>query len=83
MAPVETYPRLKSSYTAEKVGILEAAKSLGLTAVLFLGPLYEAGVAEGGWRDWIRLRGLDAIMDGWIGWRNMVAVSCQLFEFYD
>ncbi|OWO99907.1 hypothetical protein B2J93_6962 [Marssonina coronariae] len=55
------------------VGILEAAKSLGLTAVLFLGPLYEAGVAEGGWRDWIRLRGLDAIMDGWIGWRNMVA----------
>ncbi|KAK2628614.1 hypothetical protein QTJ16_001717 [Diplocarpon rosae] len=55
------------------LGILEAAKSLGLTAVLFLGPLFEAGIAEGGWRDWVRLRGLDTIINGWIGWRNMVA----------
>jgi prenyl protein peptidase len=56
------------------VGVSEAFKSLGLTAILFLGSLFEGGVVEGRWRDWIRLRGLSAAIGGWIGWRNMVAV---------
>lgn len=56
------------------VGLLEATKSLALTALLFLGPLFEAGVVEGGWRNWIRLRGFNAVVGGWIGYRNMVAV---------
>ncbi|PVH85487.1 Abi-domain-containing protein [Cadophora sp. DSE1049] len=55
------------------IGILEASKGVGLTAILFLGPLFEGGIAGGGWRDWIRLRGLNTIISGWIGWRNFVA----------
>ncbi|KAH7321538.1 CAAX protease self-immunity-domain-containing protein [Rhexocercosporidium sp. MPI-PUGE-AT-0058] len=55
------------------IGILEALKSVGLTAVLFLGPLFEGGIAEGRWRDWIRLRGLNTAISGWIGWRNFIA----------
>jgi prenyl protein peptidase len=56
------------------IGVTEAFQSLGLTAILFLGPLFEAGVVEARWRDWIRLRGVSAAISGWIGWRNMVAV---------
>jgi len=48
-------------------------KTLGLTAILFLGPLFEAGFAEGQWRGWIKLKGLNAVISGWIGWRNFVA----------
>ena len=56
------------------IGIVEALKSVGLTAILFLGPLFEGGIAEGEWRNWIRLRGLNTVISGWIGWRNFVAV---------
>lgn len=55
------------------IGLLETAKAVGLTAILFLGPLFEAGIVQGGWRDWIRLRGLSTI-SSWIGYRNLVAV---------
>ncbi|KAG9239398.1 hypothetical protein BJ875DRAFT_522821 [Amylocarpus encephaloides] len=54
------------------IGIVETAKALGLTAVGFLGPIFEAGIVQGKWRDWIRLRGLDTL-NGWIGYRNIVA----------
>jgi prenyl protein peptidase len=59
------------------IGFAETAKAVALTAILFLGPLFEAGIAEGQWRDWIRLRGLDAVIHGWIGYRNMVAVRAS------
>lgn len=59
------------------IGISETIKSLALTALLFLGPLFEAGVVEGRWRDWIRLRGVSAVVGGWIGYRNLVAVSAS------
>lgn len=57
------------------LGVEETAKILLLTAILFAGPLFEAGIAEGGWRGWIRLQGLNETISGWIGWRNYVAVS--------
>ena len=60
------------------VGFIESARSLGLTALLFLGPLFEGGIVEGRGRDWLRLRGLSATISGWIGWRNMVAVWSSL-----
>jgi prenyl protein peptidase len=60
------------------IGIVEAFKGLGLTVILFLGPLFEGGVVEGRWRDWIRLRGLSASISSWIGWRNFVAVCSSL-----
>ncbi|KAG0648447.1 Prenyl -specific endoprotease 2 [Hyphodiscus hymeniophilus] len=55
------------------IGIYESAKVLLLTAILFLGPLFEAGCAEGKWRDWIQVRGLNATIRGWIGYRNFIA----------
>ncbi|PQE30783.1 prenyl ase Rce1 protein [Rutstroemia sp. NJR-2017a WRK4] len=54
------------------VGLVETVKCVALTAILFVGPLFEAGFAEGQWRDWIRLRGLGALK-GWIPYRNIVA----------
>lgn len=57
------------------IGLYESAKVILLTAILFIGPLFEAGIAEGKWRDWIRLRGLDTTVRGWMGYRNYVAVS--------
>ncbi|TAQ85648.1 hypothetical protein B7494_g6027 [Chlorociboria aeruginascens] len=54
-------------------GVEETVKGLTLTAILFLGPLFEAGCVEGEWRNWIRLRGLGVATSGWIGWRNIVA----------
>lgn len=63
------------------IGIVEAAKSVVLTAILFVGPLYEAGIVEGSWRNWIRLRGLDAVISSWMGWRNMIAVRVFLVYF--
>ncbi|TVY19324.1 putative CAAX prenyl protease 2 [Lachnellula arida] len=55
------------------VGVEESVKAVALTATLFLGPLFEAGIVEGGWRKWIRLRSLNATISGWIGYRNYVA----------
>jgi prenyl protein peptidase len=59
------------------VGLAETFNCLLLTATLFVGPLFEAGVVEGRWRDWIRLRDSD-ILSGWTGWRNLVAVRLSL-----
>lgn len=53
---------------------METFQTVALTALLFLGPLFEAGFADGAWRDWIRLRGLDEVVGGWMGYRNLVAV---------
>ncbi|KAL2067949.1 hypothetical protein VTL71DRAFT_16047 [Oculimacula yallundae] len=55
------------------IGISEAVKSVALTAILFLGPLFEGALAEGQWRNWLRLRGLNTVLSGWMGWRNFVA----------
>lgn len=52
---------------------LDIARALLLTAILFTGPLFERGVAEGEWRDWVRGRRVSETLGGWIGWRNYVA----------
>jgi prenyl protein peptidase len=57
------------------LGLAETAKCLTLTALLFLGPLFEGGVVEGGWRRWVRLRGVGTVLRSWTGYRNYVAVS--------
>lgn len=55
------------------LGLLSTSKSVTLTAILFLGPLFEEAIVDGRWRDWIYLRDLNAIIGSWIGWRNLVA----------
>ncbi|KAG4437746.1 hypothetical protein IFR05_006780 [Cadophora sp. M221] len=74
LSSVETGSPIKSIHHMGwfPIGILEAVKSVGLTAILFLGPLFEGGIAKGEWRNWIRLRGLNTTISGWIGWRNFV-----------
>lgn len=60
------------------VGPAEIARSFLLTAILFAGPLFERGVAEGEWKDWIRGSRVAQTLGGWIGYRNYVAVSMDL-----
>lgn len=57
------------------IGVIECIKSVALTALLFLGPIFEVTIVEGEWRNWIRLRGLSDTLRSWIGYRNLVAVS--------
>jgi prenyl protein peptidase len=56
------------------VGFGETVNTLMLTATLFMGPLFETGIVEGRWKDWVRLRDVD-VLSSWPGWRNLVAVS--------
>lgn len=62
------------------IDLADILRSLLLTAILFLGPLFERGIAEGEWRTWFRASKWSESLSGWIGWRNYVAV-CILFPF--
>lgn len=57
------------------LGIPEALKALLLTALLFLGPLFESLVVESGWRDWMTLEPVKEVLNEITTWRNIVAVS--------
>ncbi|OBT48218.1 hypothetical protein VE00_00934 [Pseudogymnoascus sp. WSF 3629] len=54
-------------------GLLPSLKALLLTAILFLGPLFESGIVEGNWRSWVRLRGLTTLWHDLPTYRNLVA----------
>ncbi|KAL2863005.1 CAAX prenyl protease RCE1 [Aspergillus lucknowensis] len=54
------------------LSLTDVFRSLALTAVLFTGPLFESGVAEGEWREWFRGARVSETLGGWIGWRNYV-----------
>ncbi|KAI1866056.1 hypothetical protein JX265_007085 [Neoarthrinium moseri] len=55
------------------VGLAEAARSLLLTAILFVGPLYETFIVHGAWRDWLSLQPVSELFNEWTTWRNIVA----------
>ena len=57
------------------VSLADIGRSVLLTAILFLGPLYERGVVEGEWQSWLQLHNLRESLGDWIEWRNYVAVS--------
>lgn len=57
------------------VDFADVAQTLLLTAILFVGPLFEQGIAEGEWRDWVRGSRISETLRGWMGWRNYVAVG--------
>ncbi|KAL8721786.1 MAG: hypothetical protein Q9225_001586 [Loekoesia sp. 1 TL-2023] len=55
------------------IGITEIVKSFSLTALLFAGPLFEKGVIQGRWKEWILGQTIYETLSSWIGWRNYVA----------
>ncbi|KAF2840265.1 Abi-domain-containing protein [Patellaria atrata CBS 101060] len=52
---------------------LEIGKALLLVSILFIGPLFERGIAEGEWRHWLKGHYISEVLGAWIGWRNFVA----------
>lgn len=65
------------------LGLLDAFRSLLLTALLFLGPLFSYMIVNSGWREWVRLEPLKEVWNDWTTWRNLVAVRLlpPLFPF--
>lgn len=57
------------------LGLWESIRSLFLVGLLFAGPLYEALVVHGLWKDWTTLRPLSDVWHEWTSWRNLVMVS--------
>lgn len=57
------------------VGLGASVRALFLTALLFMGPLFETLVVEGGWREWLTLAPVKEVLGEWTAWRNIVAVS--------
>ncbi|KAJ5663698.1 hypothetical protein N7507_004429 [Penicillium longicatenatum] len=55
------------------ISVSDIARSFLLTAILFIGPLFERGIVESEWRSWFRLSKLSESLSGWIGWRNYIA----------
>lgn len=52
---------------------LDVGRTILLCAILFVGPLFEAGYVEGKAVDWIRGTYLVETFSSWTGWRNLVA----------
>jgi prenyl protein peptidase len=55
------------------VNPVDVVRTCFLCAILFAGPLFEAGVVEGRARDWIRGTRIVETFSSWTGWRNLVA----------
>ncbi|KAF5000410.1 hypothetical protein FGRMN_1740 [Fusarium graminum] len=55
------------------LGLVDAARALWLTALLFAGPLYESLVIDGAAHQWLHLEPLRDLWTEWPTWRNMVA----------
>ena len=57
------------------VSAFDTARTMLLVAILFAGPIFEHGIVENGFKDWLRLRGVHETLSSWIGYRNFVVVS--------
>ncbi|KFH43095.1 CAAX prenyl protease-like protein [Hapsidospora chrysogenum ATCC 11550] len=55
------------------LGLVETARSLFLTGLLFAGPLYESLLIDGAWSQWTRLQPLRSLWSHLPSWRNIVA----------
>ena len=62
------------------VSVIDIAKALLLTVLLFAGPVFEKGIIESGWKSWITGQSLYESLSSWIGWRNYVAVSIRCLD---
>ncbi|EUC33968.1 hypothetical protein COCCADRAFT_4596 [Bipolaris zeicola 26-R-13] len=54
------------------VSPMDTIRTMLLVVILFAGPLFENGIVDGDWRDWIQLNGLHQSLSSWIGYRNFV-----------
>ena len=54
------------------VDLGDVVKVFALVLVLFLGPLFEVAVVDGGWRHWSPRAVKQLLWDDWIGYRNIV-----------
>lgn len=55
------------------LAIASSLRALGLTMLLFLGPLFSYLIVDSGWRDWLHL---EPLKEAWVEhttWRNIVA----------
>ncbi|KAF4544506.1 Prenyl proteinase rce1 [Lasiodiplodia theobromae] len=55
------------------ISVVDIVKVLLLLCVLFAGPLFENGIVDGDWRDWVKGTHINETFSSWIGWRNFVA----------
>jgi prenyl protein peptidase len=56
--------------------VLDTLRSMLLVVILFAGPIFEHGIVDGGWKDWLKLKGVYESLSSWIGYRNYVVVGC-------
>jgi len=56
------------------ISFYDIGRTILLVAILFAGPLFEAGIVEEGWKDWITGRYAADIFSTWMGWRNLIVV---------
>ena len=63
------------------LGLVESARALGLTALLFAGPLFLYLVVDDGWKDWAKGEPVKEVWGDMLSWRNIVAVSSPRSPF--
>lgn len=61
------------------VGLSAAFRAVFLTALLFLGSLFECLVVEAGWREWTTGAPIKEVLVEWTAWRNIIAVSVYIY----
>jgi prenyl protein peptidase len=57
------------------VSLFDTARTMLLVIILFAGPIFEHGVVDGAWSDWLKLRGVHESLSSWIGYRNFIVVG--------
>lgn len=57
------------------LGVVDSAKALLLTAILFTGPLFEYLIVDGGWRDWLGVGYGDSIASTTTTTKGLVSAS--------
>jgi len=57
------------------ISLFDTARTILLVIILFAGPLFEHGVVDGAFKNWIRLREVHEVLSSWIGYRNFIVVS--------
>lgn len=58
------------------MSLSDILRTMVLVTILFIGPLFEQGIVDGGLKDWVRLNGVYESLSSWIGYRNYIVV-CQ------